>query len=80
LSALGYGAGALARVLMSPRTWRVVDLIIGIVMLALAIKLIRGQKHRARAVPPRVGDSIDGGFRGAPTDEKRESGKHDKKG
>ncbi|MET3773389.1 L-lysine exporter family protein LysE/ArgO [Arthrobacter nitrophenolicus] len=39
-SALGYGARALAGVLGSPRTWRVVDLVIGIVMLALAVKLV----------------------------------------
>lgn len=40
--ALGYGARALSGVLKSPRTWRVVDLVIGVVMLALAIKLIAG--------------------------------------
>ncbi|WP_026548965.1 LysE/ArgO family amino acid transporter [Arthrobacter sp. Br18] len=41
-SALGYGARALSGVLNSPRTWRVVDLVIGVVMLALAVRLIRG--------------------------------------
>ncbi|MEX5297447.1 LysE/ArgO family amino acid transporter [Kocuria sp. CPCC 205292] len=41
-SALGYGARALSGVLSSPRTWRVVDLVIGLVMLALAVNLIRG--------------------------------------
>lgn len=41
-SALGYGARALSGVLNSPRTWRVVDLVIGVVMLALAANLIRG--------------------------------------
>ncbi|MFI7496698.1 LysE/ArgO family amino acid transporter [Kocuria sp. M4R2S49] len=41
-SALGYGARALSGVLSSPRTWRVVDLVIGMVMLALAVNLIRG--------------------------------------
>jgi L-lysine exporter family protein LysE/ArgO len=41
-SALGYGARALSGVLSSPRTWRVVDLVIGVVMLALAVNLVRG--------------------------------------
>lgn len=41
-SALGYGARALAGVLASPRTWRAVDAVIGVVMLALALKLILG--------------------------------------
>ena len=41
-AALGYGARALSGVLDSPRTWRVVDLVIGVVMLALAIDLVRG--------------------------------------
>ncbi|KUG61427.1 MULTISPECIES: LysE/ArgO family amino acid transporter [Kocuria] len=41
-SALGYGARALSGVLSSPRTWRVVDLVIGLVMLALAVNLVRG--------------------------------------
>jgi len=39
-SALGYGARALAGVLASPRTWRLVDLAIGVIMLGLAVKLI----------------------------------------
>ena len=38
--ALGYGARALSGVLADPRTWRVVDLVIGVVMLALAVKLV----------------------------------------
>lgn len=38
-SALGYGAHALSRVLSSPRTWQVIDLLIGAVMLALAVAL-----------------------------------------
>ena len=37
---LGYGARALSGVLNNPRTWRIADLIIGVVMLALAAKLI----------------------------------------
>ncbi|MEX5296305.1 LysE/ArgO family amino acid transporter [Kocuria sp. CPCC 205268] len=41
-SALGYGARALSGVLSSPRTWRVVDLVIGVVMLALAVNLVLG--------------------------------------
>jgi L-lysine exporter family protein LysE/ArgO len=41
-SALGYGARALSGVLSSPRTWRVVDVVIGVVMLALAVNLVRG--------------------------------------
>jgi len=41
-SALGYGARALSGVLDSPRTWRVLDLVIGAVMLALAVHLVRG--------------------------------------
>jgi L-lysine exporter family protein LysE/ArgO len=39
-SALGYGARALSGVLGSPRTWRFLDLGIGILMLALAARLI----------------------------------------
>lgn len=39
-SGLGYGARALSGVLNNPRTWRIADLIIGVVMLALAAKLI----------------------------------------
>jgi L-lysine exporter family protein LysE/ArgO len=41
-SALGYGARALSGVLDSPRTWRVVDVVVGAVMLALAVNLVRG--------------------------------------
>ena len=41
-ASLGYGARALSGVLSSPRTWRMVDLVIGAVMLALAIKLALG--------------------------------------
>jgi L-lysine exporter family protein LysE/ArgO len=41
-SALGYGARALSGVLNSARTWRVVDLVIGVVMLVLAVDLVRG--------------------------------------
>ncbi|MFF0945087.1 LysE/ArgO family amino acid transporter [Kocuria sp. CPCC 205300] len=41
-SALGYGARALSGVLDSPRTWRVVDLVIGVMMLALALNLVLG--------------------------------------
>jgi L-lysine exporter family protein LysE/ArgO len=39
-SALGYGARRLAGVLRSPRTWRWVDLAIGVLMLVLAIRLV----------------------------------------
>lgn len=39
-SALGYGARALAGVLGSPRTWRWIDAAIGVLMLALAIRLV----------------------------------------
>ena len=41
-SALGYGARALAGVLARPRTWRVVDAVIGVAMLVLAVKLVLG--------------------------------------
>lgn len=41
-SALGYGARALSGVLRSPRAWRIIDVVIGVVMLALAIKLVTG--------------------------------------
>ena len=41
-SGLGYGARALSGVLNNPRTWRVVDLVIGVFMLALAVDLVRG--------------------------------------
>mgnify|MGYP002758161465 CR=1 FL=1 len=39
---LGYGARLLAKVLDKPSTWRVVDLVVGVVMLGLAIKLALG--------------------------------------
>ncbi len=39
---LGYGARALSGVLSSPRTWRVLDLAIGCVMLLLAVMLVLG--------------------------------------
>ncbi len=38
--ALGYGASALARPLAKPSVWRVIDLVIGLVMVAIAIRLI----------------------------------------
>lgn len=38
--ALGYGARALAGPLARPAVWRVIDLIIGVVMIAIAIRLI----------------------------------------
>ncbi|HSN43383.1 MAG TPA: LysE/ArgO family amino acid transporter [Propionibacteriaceae bacterium] len=41
-SALGFGGGALARPLARPMTWRVVDTIIGVVMVAIAIMLVVG--------------------------------------
>ncbi|MFP8961106.1 LysE/ArgO family amino acid transporter [Streptomyces nanhaiensis] len=41
-SSLGYGARMLSGVLDSPRTWRVLDLVIGFVMLALAVGLVLG--------------------------------------
>ena len=41
-TALGFGARALAKPLGSPRTWRVLDLVIGVVMIAIAIKLALG--------------------------------------
>lgn len=41
-SGLGYGARMLSGVLSRPRTWQVLDLLIGIVMLALAVKLVLG--------------------------------------
>ena len=37
---LGYGARLLAPVMQSARSWRVLDMIIGLVMWALAIKLL----------------------------------------
>ncbi|MDK1328700.1 LysE/ArgO family amino acid transporter [Arthrobacter sp. zg-Y1143] len=39
-SALGYGARSLAKFLKSPRTWQILDVLIGIVMLALAVLLL----------------------------------------
>ncbi|WP_324651113.1 LysE/ArgO family amino acid transporter [Georgenia sp. H159] len=39
---LGFGARALSGVLASPRTWRAVDLGIGVVMLAIAVRLAVG--------------------------------------
>ncbi|MCC9146741.1 MULTISPECIES: LysE/ArgO family amino acid transporter [unclassified Arthrobacter] len=40
--ALGYGARSLSGVLNRPRTWQVVDLLIGVVMLVLAVRLVLG--------------------------------------
>ncbi|MDN5570393.1 MAG: LysE family transporter [Propionibacteriaceae bacterium] len=39
---LGYGARALAPLVASRRAWQVVDVIIGVVVLALAIRLVMG--------------------------------------
>ncbi|MCY1158084.1 MAG: amino acid transporter [Citricoccus sp.] len=39
---LGLGARALAPVLDTPRTWRIVDLVVGVVMVAIAAKLALG--------------------------------------
>ena len=41
-TALGYGARSLSGPLNRPRTWQVVDLLIGIVMLVLAVRLVLG--------------------------------------
>lgn len=41
-TALGLGARALSGPLSSPRTWRIVDLLVAVVMTALAIKLLVG--------------------------------------
>lgn len=41
-SGLGYGARALSGVLNSPRTWRMVDVAIGVVMLVIAVSLVIG--------------------------------------
>ncbi|WP_246165556.1 LysE/ArgO family amino acid transporter [Arthrobacter yangruifuii] len=41
-TALGYGARALSGVLNRPRTWQIVDLLIGVVMLVLAVRLLLG--------------------------------------
>jgi L-lysine exporter family protein LysE/ArgO len=40
--ALGYGARVLQPVFRSPRAWRVLDLLVGVLMLALAMLLLRG--------------------------------------
>jgi L-lysine exporter family protein LysE/ArgO len=39
---LGYGARLASRVLARPRAWQVLDLVIGLVMLAIAVMLARG--------------------------------------
>lgn len=39
---LGYGARLAGRVLASPRAWRVLDVLIGLTMLAIALKLATG--------------------------------------
>lgn len=39
-SALGYGAGAAARLMVRPVTWRILDVLIGVVMIALAVRLL----------------------------------------
>ncbi|MBO1752513.1 amino acid transporter [Actinotalea sp. BY-33] len=41
-SALGFGARALARPLDNPRTWRIVDAVIGVIMLVIAASLVWG--------------------------------------
>jgi L-lysine exporter family protein LysE/ArgO len=41
-TAIGFGARAMAGVLDSPRTWRVLDAVIGVVMLVLAVRLVLG--------------------------------------
>lgn len=41
-SVLGLGAHALSKPLSSPATWRVVDLLVAVVMVALAVKLLLG--------------------------------------
>lgn len=41
-TALGYGARAARRLLTSPRSWRVLDVLIGLTMLAIAAGLARG--------------------------------------
>lgn len=40
-SGLGFGAGALSDLVARPWTWRVIDSVIGVVMLALAFVLVR---------------------------------------
>jgi len=37
---LGYGARLFAPIMTSPKAWRILDVIIGVVMLALAAKLL----------------------------------------
>ncbi|SLN20622.1 LysE/ArgO family amino acid transporter [Ruegeria meonggei] len=37
---LGYGAGVLSPVFARPRAWQVLDVVIGVVMLAIAVKLV----------------------------------------
>jgi L-lysine exporter family protein LysE/ArgO len=37
---LGFGARALSRFMSRPITWRILDVIIGVVMLAIAVSLI----------------------------------------
>ncbi|WP_250446635.1 LysE/ArgO family amino acid transporter [Actinotalea sp. C106] len=41
-TALGFGARALARPLDKPRTWRIVDAVIGVIMLVIAASLVWG--------------------------------------
>ena len=41
-TALGYGARSLSGVLNRPRTWQILDLLIGLVMLLLAARLVLG--------------------------------------
>ncbi|WAP51767.1 LysE/ArgO family amino acid transporter [Arthrobacter sp. ATA002] len=41
-SGLGFGARVLSGALSKPRTWQVLDLLIGVVMLALAVTLVLG--------------------------------------
>ena len=39
---LGYGARLLSPLLARPRAWQVLDVLIGLTMLAIAVKLARG--------------------------------------
>ena len=39
---LGYGARSASRVLATPRAWQVLDVVIGLVMLAIAVRLATG--------------------------------------
>jgi L-lysine exporter family protein LysE/ArgO len=41
-SGLGYGARLLSPVLTRPRAWQVLDVLIGLTMLAIAVSLARG--------------------------------------